>query len=228
MKRAEKAERIQSILNELYERVPVPLDHRDPYTLLIAVLLSAQCTDKKVNEVTPLLFARASEPRAMAKLTADEIREIIKPCGLSPAKSKAIAGLSRILLDKHGGEVPRSFEELEALPGVGHKTASVVMAQAFGVPAFPVDTHIHRLAARWGLSNGTNVERTERDLKALFPMEAWNKLHLQIIFFGREYCPARGHDLSLCPICSFAATKARMREEAQKNQPKRAAGRRKP
>lgn len=214
MKRAEKAERIQAILEELYPEVPVPLDHRDPYTLLVAVLLSAQCTDKKVNEVTPHLFARASDPATMATLDPEEIRAIIKPCGLSPAKSKAIAGLSRILVEQHGGEVPASFEELEALPGVGHKTASVVMAQAFGVPAFPVDTHIHRLAARWGLSNGSSVERTERDLKRVFPRDTWNRLHLQIIFFGREHCPARGHDLTACPICSFAATKARMRLEA--------------
>jgi len=216
MKRAEKAERIHAILDELYPKVPVPLDHVDPYTLLIAVLLSAQCTDKKVNEITPKLFARARTPREMVKLSADQIREIIKPCGLSPAKSKAIRGLSEILLDEHDGEVPPDFDELEALPGVGHKTASVVMAQAFGVPAFPVDTHIHRLAARWGLSNGSSVERTERDLKALFPREAWNRLHLQIIYFGREHCPARGHDLAACPICSFAATKARMRAEARK------------
>jgi len=216
MKRAEKAERIHAILDELYPKVPVPLDHVDPYTLLIAVLLSAQCTDKKVNEITPKLFARARTPREMVKLSADQIREIIKPCGLSPAKSKAIRGLSEILLDEHDGQVPPDFDELEALPGVGHKTASVVMAQAFGVPAFPVDTHIHRLAARWGLSNGSSVERTERDLKALFPREAWNRLHLQIIYFGREHCPARGHDLAACPICSFAATKARMRAEARK------------
>ena len=213
MKRAEKAERIQELLEELYPEVPVPLDHSDPYTLLVAVLLSAQCTDKKVNEVTPHLFSRASDPATMTTLTAEEIRAIIKPCGLSPAKSKAIAGLSRILVDEHGGEVPASFEELEALPGVGHKTASVVMAQAFGVPAFPVDTHIHRLAARWGLSNGSSVERTERDLKRVFPRDAWNRLHLQIIFFGREHCPARGHDLATCPICSFAASKTRMRLE---------------
>ena len=216
MKRAEKAERIQAILEELYPEAPVPLDHTDAYTLLIAVLLSAQCTDKKVNETTPALFARASTPERMIRLTADQIREIIKPCGLSPQKSKAIHRLSGILLDQHEGEVPATFEELEALPGVGHKTASVVMAQAFGHPAFPVDTHIHRLASRWGLSQAKNVEQTERDLKALFPRERWNKLHLQIIFFGREHCPARFHDLSTCPICSFAATKKRIAEEARK------------
>jgi endonuclease-3 len=228
MKRAEKAERIQEILDELFPRFEVPLNHRDPYTLLIAVLLSAQCTDKKVNEVTPLLFARASTPRAMTRLSVEEIREVIRPCGLSPAKSKAIAGLSRILIDEHQGQVPHTFEQLEALPGVGHKTASVVMAQAFGVPAFPVDTHIHRLAARWGLSDGSNVTRTERDLKRIFPEGAWNKLHLQIILFGREYCQARSHDLSLCPICYFAATKARVQAEARKGGRGRATSKRKP
>jgi endonuclease-3 len=215
MKRAEKAERILAMLDELYPDVRVPLDHVDPYTLLVAVLLSAQCTDKKVNEITPRLFARAATPAAMVKLSVDEIRAIIKPCGLSPAKAKAIHALSVILLDEHDGQVPPDFDELEALPGVGHKTASVVMAQAFGVPAFPVDTHIHRLAARWGLSDGSSVERTERDLKRLFPRETWNRLHLQIIYFGREHCPARGHDLAACPLCSFAATKARMRAEAR-------------
>ncbi len=216
MKRAEKAIRIQVMLDDLYRRVPIPLDHEDPYTLLIAVLLSAQCTDARVNQVTPKLFARAKTPAAMVELSVDEIRRIILPCGLSPAKSKAIAGLSKILLEAHGGDVPRTFEELEALPGVGHKTASVVMAQAFGVPAFPVDTHIHRLAARWGLSDGRSVEKTERDLKAVFPREAWNKLHLQIIYFGREHCPARGHDLSQCPICSWAATKKRIEQERRR------------
>ena len=226
MKRAEKAQRIQAVLDELYPEIAVPLDHGDPFTLLVAVLLSAQCTDKKVNEVSPVLFRRARTPKAMARLSPDEIRAIIKPCGLSPAKSKAIAGLSRILLEQHGGEVPRSFEELEALPGVGHKTASVVMAQAFGIPAFPVDTHIHRLAARWGLSDGSSVERTERDLKRTFPREAWNKLHIQIILFGREHCPARGHDLAACPICSFAASKARVRAEAPRARTRDAGGRR--
>lgn len=215
MKRAEKAERIQAILGELYPHAPIPLEHRDPFTLLVAVVLSAQCTDERVNQVTPELFARAATPEAMAEVPVEEIRGIIRPCGLSPAKSKNIQALSRMLRDEHGGRVPASFEDLEALPGVGHKTASVVMAQAFGVPAFPVDTHIHRLAARWGLSRGTTVERTERDLKALFPRESWIDLHLQIILFGREHCPARGHDFAVCPICSWAASKARAAREAR-------------
>ncbi len=214
MRRAEKAERIRKILDELHPDSDAPLRHEDPYTLLVAVLLSAQCTDARVNEVTPRLFARASAPEAMAKLPVTTIRSVIRPCGLSPAKSKAIKGLSKILVAKHGGEVPRSFEELEALPGVGHKTASVVMVQAFGKPAFPVDTHIHRLAARWGLSSGRNVVQTERDLKKLFPEESWGRVHLQIILFGREHCPARGHDLTGCPICSWAASQARIRREA--------------
>ncbi|MGH0038388.1 MAG: endonuclease III [Myxococcota bacterium] len=216
MTRSEKARRIAEILERLYPEPPIPLDHEDAYTLLVAVLLSAQCTDVRVNQVTPRLFAKARKPAEMARLSQETIREIIRPCGLSPAKSKAIRELSRILVDRHGGEVPRSFEELEALPGVGHKTASVVMAQAFGHPAFPVDTHIHRLAARWGLSSGRNVSQTETDLKKLFPAERWNDLHLQIIYFGRERCPARGHDLAACPICSWAATKKRMREEAKR------------
>jgi endonuclease-3 len=216
MTRKEKAERIDRILDELYPEVPVPLDHRDAYTLLVAVLLSAQCTDERVNKVTPALFARAETPAAMAEVPVDEIREIIKPCGLSPAKSKNISALSRLLCENYGGDVPADFEALEALPGVGHKTASVVMAQAFGVPAFPVDTHIHRLAARWGLSSGRNVTETERDLKALFPRERWNRLHLQIIFFGRQHCPARGHDLRECRICSWAASKKRIEEELLK------------
>jgi endonuclease-3 len=214
--RAEKATRIAAILEELYPSAPVPLLHRDPYTLLVAVLLSAQCTDARVNQVTPVLFARAGNARDMARLDVREIRRIIRPCGLSPAKSKAIRELSKILVERHGGQVPKTFEELEALPGVGHKTASVVMAQAFGVPAFPVDTHIHRLAARWGLSDGSSVARTERDLKAVFPQHRWNSLHLQIIYFGREHCPARRHDLASCPICSWAATKKRIREERSK------------
>lgn len=226
MTRAEKAGRIHEILDELYPEVPVPLDHRDPFTLLVAVLLSAQCTDVRVNEVTPALFAKADNPFDMAKLTQPQIRAIIRPCGLSPQKSKAIRELSQILVEQHGGVVPESFEALEALPGVGHKTASVVMSQAFGHPAFPVDTHIHRLAARWGLSSGRSVEQTERDLKKLFPRASWNRLHLQIIFFGREYCPARGHDLAQCAICGWAATKKRIAEEAAKNAPrKRATGR---
>lgn len=216
VKRSDKAERIRGILEGLYPEVPIPLDHADPYTLLVAVLLSAQCTDARVNQITPGLFARASDPKAMMALSVEEIRELIKPCGLSPAKSKAIAGLSKILVERHAGRVPQSFEALESLPGVGHKTASVVMSQAFGVPAFPVDTHIHRLAARWGLSDGRSVEKTERDLKKLFPESAWNRLHLQIIFFGREHCPARRHDLSQCPICGWAATKKRIEAEARR------------
>jgi len=198
-----KPEHIQQILDELYPETPIPLQHKDPYTLLVAVVLSAQCTDERVNQVTPLLFEKADNPYDMMKLSVEDIRDIIKPCGLSPTKSKAIAGLSRILVEQHGGLVPQTFEELEALPGVGHKTASVVMSQAFGVPAFPVDTHIHRLATRWGLTDGKNVEKTERDLKAAFPEDSWNKLHLQIIFFGRSHCPARGHDAAACPVCSL-------------------------
>ena len=207
MKKAEKVLDIINILQREFPNPPVPLDHKDDYTLLIAVLLSAQCTDERVNKITPLLFAKADNPKDMLKLSAEEIREIIKPCGLSPRKSKAIYELSQILLNKHGGKVPASFQELEALPGVGHKTASVVMAQAFSVPAFPVDTHIHRLMYRWGLSNGKNVEQTEKDAKRLFPEEIWNDLHLQIIFFGRKYCPARGHKVEECPICSKYARK---------------------
>lgn len=199
----EKATAIAVILEALYPEVPIPLDHQDHYSLLVAVLLSAQCTDVRVNQVTPFLFEKADNPYDMVKLSVEEIREIIKPCGLSPKKSKAIFELSHILIEQHGGSVPEDWAALEALPGVGHKTASVVMSQGFGHPAFPVDTHIHRLATRWGLTNGKNVETTEKDLKALFPKETWNKLHLQIIFFGREYCPARGHDAGKCPICSI-------------------------
>jgi endonuclease-3 len=191
----EKARFVMAELEKLYPETPVPLNHVDPYTLLIAVLLSAQCTDVRVNQITPLLFAKADNPHDMIKLSVKEIEDIIRPCGLSPAKSKAIYGLSQILIKKHNGEVPQTFEELEFLPGVGHKTASVVMSQAFGVPAFPVDTHIHRLIYRWGLSNGKNVTQTEKDCKRLFPRESWNKLHLQIIFYGREYSPARGLNL---------------------------------
>lgn len=202
MRKQEKADEIAKILEDLYPETPIPLDHQDPYTLLVAVLLSAQCTDERVNQVTPHLFAAADNPTDMVQLDVDDIKAIIRPCGLSPRKSKAIHQLSQILLDEHQGAVPQSFEALEALPGVGHKTASVVMSQAFGVPAFPVDTHIHRLAYRWKLSTGKNVEKTEADLKRLFPRESWNKLHLQIIFFGRQYCPARGHDPYTCPICS--------------------------
>ncbi|MCO5182441.1 MAG: endonuclease III [Anaerolineae bacterium] len=200
--RQQKADAIAAILDELYPETPIPLRHSDPYTLLIAVLLSAQSTDARVNTITPVLFERASTPEEMVQLSVDEIRDIIRPVGLAPRKSQAIYDLSHILLQKHGGQVPQSFAELEALPGVGHKTASVVMSQAFGVPAVPVDTHIHRLMYRWGLSNGKNVKQTEKDIKALFPRESWNKLHLQIIFFGRSYCPARGHDPRECPICS--------------------------
>lgn len=192
---------VGTVLESHYPVVPVPLDHSDPYTLLIAVLLSAQCTDVRVNQVTPALFARARTPGEMVKVPVEEIRAIIRPCGLSPRKSAAISGLSRILIDHHGGQVPSDFAQLEALPGVGHKTASVVMAQAFGVPAFPVDTHIHRLAQRWGLTGGRSVEQTEADLKRLFPRESWNKLHLQIIFYGREFCTARGCDGTRCPLC---------------------------
>jgi endonuclease-3 len=201
MLRKERAAYIQNRLQQLYPETPIPLDHKDPYTLLIAVLLSAQCTDVRVNQITPLLFARADTPRDMVKLSVEEIKEIIRPCGLSPMKSKGIAGLSQILLNEHGGEVPADIKALEALPAVGHKTASVVMAQAFGVPSFPVDTHIHRLAQRWGLTSGKNVAQTERDLKRLFPESRWNDLHLQIIFYGREHCTAHGCDGRVCPIC---------------------------
>ena len=199
----EKAVIIVDVLEKLYPEVPVPLNHHDSYTLLIAVLLSAQCTDVRVNQVTPQLFALANTPEQMVQLSVEQIREIIRPCGLSPQKSKAIYELSTILLQKHDKKVPESFESLESLPGVGHKTASVVMSQAFGHPAFPVDTHIHRLAWRWGLSSGKNVIQTEKDLKRIFPIELWNKLHLQIIFFGRQYCPARGHNAHTCPLCSI-------------------------
>lgn len=196
-----RADFIARRLAELYPETPIPLDHRDPYTLLVAVLLSAQCTDKRVNEVTPHLWAAADNPRAMARVPVERIQAIIRPCGLSPQKAKAISGLSQLLLERHGGAVPRTFAELEALPGVGHKTASVVMAQAFGVPAFPVDTHIHRLAQRWKLTSGRNVEQTERDLKKLFPSEAWNALHLRIIFYGREHCTAHRCDGTVCELC---------------------------
>ena len=195
MTKTEKVNFVIKTLKNLYPEIPVPLDHKDPYTLLIAVLLSAQCTDVRVNQITPILFERADNPYNMVKLSVDEIRAIIRPCGLSPMKSKGIYGLSRILIEKFQGKVPQSFEALEALPAVGHKTASVVMSQAFGVPAFPVDTHIHRLMYRWNLSNGKNVKQTEKDAKRLFPKELWNDLHLQIIWYGREYSPARGWNL---------------------------------
>jgi len=202
MKKSEKVSFVINKLEELYPEVPVPLDHKDAYTLLVAVLLSAQCTDIRVNQVTPALFELADHPSKMRKQSVEDIKSIIRPCGLSPQKSKAIHRLSEIIMDEFGGRVPNNFEDLEKLPGVGHKTASVVMSQAFGVPAFPVDTHIHRLVYRWGLTNGKNVTQTERDSKRLFPEELWNKLHLQIIFFGREYCKARPHDPNKCPICS--------------------------
>lgn len=197
-----RAEYVLHKLEEYYPETPVPLDHKDPYTLLIAVLLSAQCTDERVNQVTPALFKLADTPQKMVKKSIEQIKEIIKPCGLSPRKSKAIWELSDILNKKHNSLVPKSFEALEELPGVGHKTASVVMAQAFGVPAFPIDTHIHRLAQNWKLTSGKNVEQTEKDLKRLFPEDKWNKLHLQIIFYGREYCTARGCKGIVCPICT--------------------------
>ncbi|MCZ6793900.1 MAG: endonuclease III [Planctomycetota bacterium] len=216
MKRAEKASRIQEVLDGLYPEPPIPLRHRDPYTLLVSVLLSAQTTDTRVNAVTPELFRRARTPQQMARLSSREILSVIKSCGLAPTKARAIRDLSRLLVERHDGDVPATFDGLEALPGVGHKTASVVMVQAHGRPAFPVDTHIHRLAARWRLSPGTSVERTERDLKSLFPAASWGRLHLQIIYFGRQYCPARGHDLSTCPICCWTASKKRLAEEARR------------
>jgi endonuclease-3 len=212
MTKKEKAIYISTELEKLYPETPIPLDHSDAYTLLIAVLLSAQCTDARVNKITPALFAKASTPQQMIQLTVEEIREIIKPCGLSPKKSKAIFDLSHLILNNHQGEVPQTFEDLEALPGVGHKTASVVMSQAFGVPAFPVDTHIHRLITRWGLTSGKNVEETERDAKKLFPKELWNKLHLQIIFYGREYSPARSPKLEMDYITRTIGTKKALLE----------------
>jgi endonuclease-3 len=219
--RAEKARRIQTILDEVYPETAIPLEHEDPFTLLVAVVLSAQCTDAKVNQVTPALFARAGTPQAMAAAPVAEVQRLIASLGLAPTKARNLVALSRRIVEEHGGKVPDSFEALEALPGVGHKTASVVMAQAFGRPAFPVDTHIHRLAARWGLSSGRNVEQTERDLKKLFPRESWGTVHLQIILFGREHCPARGHDLETCPICSWAASRTRKRAEKRSRTPRR-------
>jgi endonuclease III len=207
MTKKQKATDIAIMLEELYPETPIPLDHKDPFTLLIAVLLSAQCTDARVNLYTPALFELADNPKDMAMVDVEDIRAIIKPCGLSPRKSKAISGLSEIIINKHNGKVPENFDDLEELPGVGHKTASVVMSQAFGHPAFPVDTHIHRLARRWGLTSGKNVVQTEKDLKKLFPKDTWNKLHLQIIFFGREYCPARAHIKENCPICTLYGVK---------------------
>jgi len=204
MRKGEKAKRIQAILDELYPEPPIPLDHVDPFTLLVSVMLSAQTTDKKVNQVTPALFERAPNPAAMAALGADAILPFIREVGLAPTKSRNLARMSELLLERHGGEVPRTLDELEALPGVGHKTASVMMIQAFDEAAFPVDTHIHRLAERWGLSDGSSVERTEADLKKLFPEASWAKLHLQIIYFGREHCPAQRHSQDACPICAWA------------------------
>ena len=216
MKRSEKAQRIAAMLEEFYPETPVPLDHENDFQLLVAVLMSAQTTDLKVNQVTPALFSKAPTPEAMVKLSVEVILNDIRQVGLAPTKAKNIHRLSELLIERHNGIVPQTFQELEDLPGVGHKTAGVVMAQAFGVPAFPIDTHIHRLAARWGLSNDTTVQKTERDLKAIVPNEIWNKLHLQIIFFGREYCPARGHDLTTCPICSWTATKKRIAQEMKR------------
>jgi len=209
MNRKERAAIVHQRLDALYPEVPIPLEHADPYTLLVAVVLSAQCTDKMVNRVTPSLWKLADNPLAMSRQKVEAIQRIIQPCGLSPQKSKAIQGLSKILVEEHGGQVPQDFEALEKLPGVGHKTASVVMAQAFGVPAFPVDTHIHRLAQRWGLTNGKSVVQTERDLKKLFPEESWNRLHLQIIFYGREHCTARGCDGTVCGLCKELYPKRR-------------------
>ncbi len=214
-----KAQRVAFIdahLQSLYPEPPIPLDHRDPYTLLIAVLLSAQCTDERVNQVTPALFAAADNPADMLALGTETIRGIIRPCGLSPQKALAITGLSRILIHEHGAEVPADMDALERLPGVGHKTASVVMAQSFGVPAFPVDTHIHRLAQRWGLSSGRNVAQTEKDLKRLFPRERWNRLHLQFIFYGREFCTARGCDGRVCTICRTCYPERRHAKKTRK------------
>lgn len=217
MNKKETVQFIIDTLQKLYPEIPIPLDHKDPYTLLIAVLLSAQCTDVRVNKITPILFAKADNPFDMIKMTVEEIKAIIRPCGLSPMKSKGIHGLSKILIDTYNGEVPQSFEGLEALPAVGHKTASVVMSQAFGVPAFPVDTHIHRLLWRWNLTNGKNVQQTEKDAKRLFPMELWNELHLQIIWYGREYSPARGWDLEKDSITQTIGRKSVLKEYYKKN-----------
>ena len=215
MNRRDKADRIGEILDGLYPEPPIPLVHQDPYTLLVSVMLSAQTTDKKVNEVTPALFAEASDPESMAALPVNRVLSFIRTVGLAPTKARNLKAMAELLIERHGGEVPEDIDALEALPGVGHKTASVVMCQAFGRPAFPVDTHIHRLAARWGLSDGKNVVKTEADLKKVFPIDTWIRRHLQIIYFGREYCPARGHDLSECKICGWAATKKRIAEESR-------------
>ena len=215
MNRRDKADRVGEILDALYPEPPIPLVHQDPYTLLVSVMLSAQTTDKKVNEVTPALFAEASDPESMAALPVNRVLSFIRTVGLAPTKARNLKAMAELLIERHGGEVPDDIDALEALPGVGHKTASVVMCQAFGRPAFPVDTHIHRLAARWGLSDGKNVVKTEADLKRVFPIDTWIRRHLQIIYFGREHCPARGHDLSQCEICSWAATKKRIAEESR-------------
>ena len=217
MTKAEKVQFVIDKLEEFYPEIPIPLDHKDPYTLLVAVLLSAQCTDVRVNQITPLLFAKADNPFDMVKMTVEQIKEIIRPCGLSPMKSKGIYGLSKILIEKYNGEVPQSFEGLEELPAVGHKTASVVMSQAFGVPAFPVDTHIHRLMYRWNLSNGKSVAQTEKDAKRLFPREKWNDLHLQIIWYGREYSPARGWDLEKDIITKTVGRKSVLQDYYKSN-----------
>lgn len=219
MTRAETAERIRAILDEIYPEVEIPLGHRDPFTLLVAVVLSAQTTDKKVNQVTPALFERAGTPAELAALSVPQIKELIREVGLANQKAKSLKGLAEILVADHGGEVPRTFAALEALPGVGHKTASVVKVQAFGEPAFPVDTHIHRLAWRWGLSNGSSVERTERDLKRVFPEESWGTVHLQIIYFGREHCPSLRHDFDACPICSWAMSGRKRAQERRGRKP---------
>jgi endonuclease-3 len=216
MTRREKADRIGAILDTLYPEPPIPLDHQDPFTLLVSVLLSAQTTDKKVNEVTPALFSEAPNPESMSALPVERILAHIRTVGLAPTKAKNLKAMAGLLLERHGGHVPDDIDALEALPGVGHKTASVVVCQAFGRPAFPVDTHIHRLAARWGLSNGKDVVKTEADLKKLFPEDTWIRRHLQIIYFGREHCPARRHDLRECPICGWAASKKRIAEESRR------------
>jgi|SRR6218665_3296779 len=221
MTKKERATFVMQTLSEIYPEVPIPLDHKDSYTLLIAVLLSAQCTDVRVNQITPILFAKADNPYDMVKMTVEEIQDIIRPCGLSPMKSKGIYGLSHILIDKYDGQVPASYESLEALPAVGHKTASVVMSQAFGFPAFPVDTHIHRLMYRWNLSSGKNVVETEKDAKAIFPKEAWNDLHLQMIWYGRQYSPARGWDLEKDIITREIGRKSVLEELTNQRTPKK-------
>ena len=213
MKKVDRANIVSDYLDKIYPEVPIPLKHKSTYELLIAVLLSAQCTDERVNKITPLLFKIAKNPFDMSKVPVNKIYKIIRPCGLAPKKSNAISQLSKILVKKYDGKVPKSFDDLESLPGVGHKTASVVMSQWYGFPAFPIDTHIHRLSARWGLSKAKNVEMTERDLKKIWPEDEWNRRHLQIIFFGREHCPARGHDLKTCMICNWAASKKRIKQE---------------